>query len=1072
MSSCQATADLVRAAITSTSTCSPATVTQLSDLLSAKSNGPKTITAKTTKATVQAKLKATKAPAKPRATKADNVVEIQDDGDRLSPKERSILATEVVNSTLKALSEAIKSPVPLQKKESAKELVKAAARQTLRRSSSAPQSPLQARSLNRISSSPSTTTRLRRSSSSPSIISSGIRSTAECARLAFACLRALHTSKIPGVDLPALQLESGMSVLIGKLISLGLDDLAMKELVILKKWLDPVDAKPLKGGPVLKRNPPAPTPQPLAGLLEFREKSISGEKLGLVITTQLQVLRLIASTRNHKQAEAALPILQPSHSSSPIKLLTLAAKNSKTDKCARQLQSVSEILLSFCPSVSPADDTFAQGQTSSVPSEIAFQLQTIALHARITWWNLAGHKGDLVKELLDPFLRCLSAFARRNGRANAETHRLSVTAFHGLQEVLPGLEETKTSRSRSTLIGIYRLLGSISQEANLIDEAISWTQKVLILLDPKTDSDAKRCAVATRLVGLALRRSTRQPKDEEQLLSLLGVLERPFKGESSEIDDLLTEVSAVRRAAIAILANRDSTGSEFTDGMREMCESLVLMCPRLSLRYIGNSPDTNTATKDIVRYEQRRQFITKSAMHAIDSALFLVKTFLGEKRLTWELMDSKLQDCLLLLETLDDNTGEALKENAASTPSYYVRISNLYFTQYLNMRRDSDNQKDGQYVRALRRSIDSVRSRPQPEKKAALLSMKLERMAEVCKTTGRYDDLSKTLLSLRDEMVSDGVLAAVAAAASTGSAHAAWCQNEETAVLGRTIQALLKVQTKYLGSASQASLLNGPWSNEERGAVLEHLLETLSTSPNHSDLQTKVFQSLLSIYDRERYPIRRMRVFSRLFSLDTAQREVIGDMSEESALLTTKDLAVEGTEDEGLQGFAAHLQALNIALLELQREKPQIDVLKQSFVVWENIRAGCKNLSSLHSQIEDMDAFLAHLQLIADFMQMKGLDTSRLALLRLIKDYNELREEAANTDDFVLSLVHLGTQWVRLGYSGRAGLVLDQAQGQCNQNDALPNTWVQLHLAYAEYLLSVGNLDKRYAPFLKHCAVG
>lgn len=441
------------------------------------------------------------------------------------------MATEIVNSTLKALSESIKAPLASQKKESvAKELLKASSRKALRRSSSAPQSPLQPRSPNRISPSPSVSAGLRRSSSSPSIAVSGNRSSAECARVAFACLRSLQSSKATGVNLPPLQLESGMSVLIGKLISLGLDDLALKELVILKKRLNLEAAKPTSQRPTSKTVPPTQATQTLAELLEFNDKSAQGEKLGLIITTQIQILRIIASTRDHKQAEAALPILEPAHPSSPTKFLLLAATSSKPDKCARQLQSVSEILLSLTPNVSPADDTIAIDPKLNLRPQVAFRLQAIALRYRVMWWNLAGHKGDVGKELLDPFLRCLSAYARRNGRANIETYQRSVSEFKAIQELYPGLEETLKAKSRSTIMGVYRLLSSMSQEASLIEQSISWTRKILVLLDTKIDSDAKRCSVATRSVGLTLRRSARHPEDEEQLLSLLDVLEQPFKG--------------------------------------------------------------------------------------------------------------------------------------------------------------------------------------------------------------------------------------------------------------------------------------------------------------------------------------------------------------------------------------------------------------------------------------------------------------------------------------------------------------------------------------------------------------
>lgn len=1066
MSTVYATADSIRAATTSTATCSPATVTALRDLLLLNSAGIKTgaisISEKSTKAATSTKLNSGKVATKSRGKGLKDGT--QENGEWLSSKERFILATEIVNSTLKALSESIKAPTSIQKREPvAKELVKTSSDRVLRRSTSAPQSPLQPRSPNRISSSPSDSTGLRRSSSSPSIITSGNICIAECARIAFACLRSLQSSKAPDIKLPRHQLESGMSVLIGKLISLGLDDLALKELMALKKLLDGEVDKSSGQTKLSRKIQPTQPSQTLAGLLQFNDKVLEGEKLSLAIMSQTQVLRLIASTRNYKQAEAALPVLRPAQPSSPTSLVLLAATTSKVDKCARQLQSISEILLSLTPNVSPADDTIALDRKLSLPPEIAFQLQTIALHNRVMWWKLAGHKADPVKELLDPFLRCLSAYARRNGCANNETYQISVSAFKSLKEAFPDLEDTTAATARSTVIAIYRLLSTISQEAGLIDEANSWTQKVLLLLNAKTDSEAKRCAVVARSVGLSLRRTTRHSEDEEQLLSLLDVLERPFRGESSEIDDLLIEISAVRRSAVTLLASKNSTTCKLTDGMREMCESLVLMCPRLSLRYIGTFPDAHCTPKDIIRYERRRQFIKKSAIHAIDSALFLIRTFLSETRLAWDLMDSKLQDCLLLLERLDGQPSESALEIANSTQSYYVRISNLYFSQYLNMRRDSDSQKDGQQIRALRRSIDSVRSRPQQEKKAALLSMKLERMADIYKTAGRYDELSKTLLSLRDEMVSEGVLSTVAAAAATGSIQAAWRQNEDTAILGRTIQALVKVQMKYLGPLSQASLLNGPWSDDERGAVLEQLLEALSNNPNSSStLQTKVCRELLFVYNSTQFPIRRMRVLGRFLSLDMTQREAIGDILKESNSLVTKYLTVEGTKDEGLQGFLSHLRALNMALLELQRDMPRVDVLKRSFAVWSNIRAGSENWSSVEAQIEDPDTFLVQLQLIADFLQVKGLDVTRLSLLRLIKDFEELRTTASNPDNFVVSLIHLGGQWAQLGYSGKAGLVFDKAQSYCDENGALPLTWLQLHLAYAEYLLNIGNYDKRY----------
>jgi separase len=1062
MSSLQATADSVRAAVGSTSTCTPATATTLNDLLLPKINVSNPAASKlTTKSAATAKARSGKvAPTKTRGKKVVDADEHKHgDGEQLSAKERSILATEVINATLKALSEAIKAPPP-RKKDSSKDLVKASARKVLRRSNSVPQSPLRPRSLNRVSSTPDFSTRHIRSTSSASITSSGHRSTAECARVAFACLRTLQAAKVSGVDLPPLQLENGMSILIGKLVTLGLDDLAIKELRILKRRLDPGDGKTKKAGNA------ATAPQTLDELLDFGKRGFTEAKLGLVITTQMHVLRLLASSRKHKLIESALLLLQPSYPSSPTCLLLSAAKSfSKPDKFIRQLQSLSEILLSLGPSISTSDDAIALEPRLSVAPEVAFQLQILALHNRSLWWKLAGHKGDSATELIDPFLRCLSAFARRTQSDARESYRVSLESFLQLQSIVADLGQTE-QWSKSTLKGIYRILSRLAQEANYFDYAIEWTRKIQGLLDSKTDSEARRCCVESRLAGLTLRRSSRQPHDEELLLALLEGLERPFKGESSEIDDLMTEVSSARRAAITVLANRSpSQGSvgELTEGMREMCESLILLCPRLCLRYLGNSPSGDSVTKDIVRHEQRRQFITKPGHNAIDSVLFLVRSLMGEGNLTWDLMDSKLQDCLLLVDRLDSSTDEAAHDTTASPASYYVKISNLYFSHYLNMRRDCNISKDGQLIRVLRRSIDCVRARSRQEKKAALFSTKLERIAEIYRDAGRYDELFKTLLSLQEEMIQNGVLMAVTVAAATMQFQSAWIQSEEISTFARTMRTLLKVHFKSFGSAQQTSLLKGDWTTDERATILEQYLEILSSQSDITGaamaFRTKVFEALLSIYNKREYPLRRLRVLIRLIYLDVVScDEIIDDIGAEIDALRVDDIDIENSKDVGLRDYFVHLRTLATSMQELQQKRPSIDILKQSLIVWSSIRGRCGNLEALERQVEDVPGFLTHLQSVADYMQLMGYDSIRLATLKLIADFNQLRVEYP--DDLVCSFSHLALQWLQLGYSGKAGLALDRAQTYSHQNGVSSTALLQLHLSYSEYMLGIGNYEK------------
>ncbi|TVY71488.1 Separin, partial [Lachnellula suecica] len=1071
MASLHATADSIRAAVSSTSTCTPATATILSDLLLPKpSIAPKAAAGNLKK---PAKSALTSRATKPGAAKTrgrkvsfaekDNIKEYQDE-DQLSPKERSILATEVINATLKSLSDAIKAPArgPVRRQASSRDLVKASTRRPLNRSNSIPQSPLQPRSLNRVSTSPSISSRPSRSSSSASITTSGHRSTAECARVAFACLRSLQASKIPGIDLPPLQLENGMSVLVGKLITLGLDDLATKELRILKKRLH-TDEAPKR----TSKTTVTAAPQTLAELLDFGTATLTGIKLGLAISSQLHILRLMTSNRKRKSIDAALPYLDPSHPSSPTSLLLLAAKESKSvDKITRQLQSLSDLLLSLCPSVSSADDALALEPRLSASPEASFQLQTLALHNRILWWNLAGHKANHAKEFLDPFLRCLSTFARRNQSGAHETYKIASAVFSDLKQSLSDFVDASKAENKTILTGISRCFSSLAQEANLIEDAIHWTLELKSLFDYKLDSDAKESFIVARLAALTLKRSSGKD-DEDILLGLLEVLERPFKGDSAEIDNLMMEVSFARRTATSVLAGSGPAGkpnSTLTDGVRQMCESLVFVCPRLCMRYLGKPLDVNSATKDIVRYEQRRQFITKPALNSIDSALFLVKALLGEGRLTWDLLDSKLQDCLILLGCLDIDSEDS-QPDGEQTSSYYVKISNLYYTYFLNERRNPDGPKASQQLRILRRSVDCIRSRSQPEKKTALLSVKFERMAEICKKMGRYDEVFKVLIDLRDEMIKNGVLSAVATAAASLPILKAWSKDDDAAMLARTVQTLLKIQLKYMDVTFHTPLLDDSWSDEEKGVILEQQLHSLFNSSSKNDaswgLLTKTFQTALAVYDKSRYPLRRLRVLIHLQSHDLDFPEEVLQVKREE--LRAKEIYacdVEGTQDESLQSYLLHLQTLAISTIELTQGQPQVDVLKRNLVVWSDMRSTCQDLDALKLRIEDLLDLLNHLQSIADYLQVKGLEALRLAVLRMIADFIELRGGSSSPDDLILSFASLGSQWLQLGYSGKAGLALDRAEKYSHSNGVAPLTMVQLHLSYSEYLLAIGNLEK------------
>src|SRR5437588_630065 len=70
------------------------------------------------------------------------------------------------------------------------------------------------------------------------------------------------------------------------------------------------------------------------------------------------------------------------------------------------------------------------------------------------------------------------------------------------------------------------------------------------------------------------------------------------------------------------------------------------------------------------------------------------------------------------------------------------------------------------------------------------------------------------------------------------------------------------------------------------------------------------------------------------------------------------------------------------------------------------------------------------------------------------------RQTERRLSHLVLNLSKLGHQFLELGYSGKAGLSLAKAQNLLSSGPVATDVKLQWHLAYAEYLLKIGNSEK------------
>ncbi|KAK7751580.1 separin protein [Diatrype stigma] len=1052
--SVQAQIEAVRSAVASTSTCTPTISATLKDLLQAKEADQDAIASKpNTKTRPTKAAAAASAREKPTATakrgggKATAGTGETNGLDRgIGAKEKAMLATQVINATLKALGDAVKN-APSQASRPAvnPDAVKPATqnRTKPRRSNSVPMTPLQPRSLNRVSTSP-VATRPCRSTSLVSA-STGCLATIECARAAFFCLRSLQASG--DVVLPELQLESGMSLFVSKLVGLNLFEQATKELRILKRRLENMvpqtGAKKSKSNPASEQSSAAKT---FSDLLDFPTISAPSPLLGLIITAQLQTLRILHGLKKLTHLETALPYLRQSNASSPTNLLLLSQQGAKPDraKCANQLESLSKILLSLSPSIAPKDDATAMEPRLNPPPEAALEVQALGLTARLQSWRMSGHKGDVDKDILGPLSKCLSAFVRRNRTEPDVTFQTVSNAFHQVWERIEEMGLRPVKSSNAPLAAIYQLLATTSRDTNDITRAKKWLMKLKDLMDPQHDSVAKRFAVSAQLLALALKQSPQV--DDGLVVEVLDALQGPLSGQVTELDDLLVSLCLVRKAAIHLVVSSGGSASNALLNLRKF----IFQLPRFTLKWLGPPPQTTGSTKEFLRFEQRRQLLSKYLHQILDSALMLINKSLDEDSIAWDHMDPVLQDCLTLLENIG-LTFQVVKSDPSS--SYYVKISHLYYRQHISLRKSKTTEPSS--LRALRRSISAVKERPDNEQSRALLLVKWEKLAELCRSFGRRDEAADALRSIRDHLVQQEMVSTITSKLATQPILKVWQQTPDADALSRAACSLAKIDRK---ATEWTWLLDEP----DKATALEHdlyfIISPDSTFRQEVKLSHPTVVSLLHFHSLRQFPVRRLRTLLQLLNvnLDTGNETALIRAEAETAAENLKTTDLEN--DSGLARYIPHLQSLAACMFSLVDASMDHESISQALACWKSCASKSHSADELSEYIDNPAQLQTTLQSLADFARVRGLEALSVDILEVSTSISKL--VATSSPDSLLSQsAALCIRHLNLGQSMKVEKILEQSRELISNPELSHESLATYHLAAAEYHLTVGNVE-------------
>lgn len=994
--------------------------------------------------------------------KVADAIPAPDESLELSPREKLNLAFEAVNAALKNLSQSTKdkpaqavktrSPSVQSIRTSATTSKKTAAEPKARR-------PLKPRAPNDQRAIPSSD----EAQASPAQI------TAECARAALAHIR--EQSGPIGKHEKDFQVENGMLALIGKCIAHDMEVLAVKELRILRRRLAAYISATGEGegNGITPAESADLEKESIADLLQFEEISEDSPIAQLVIGHQLHVVKLLIKMRRPRTTEAALRYLDMNVGSSPANLLLHQADDPKArSKSARQLEIFAQSLLSMCPSVATTDDPVAINLRLSVSPEVAFQIQSLAFRVRISWWCLANHKPDVEKELWNPVWKSLATFSRRATLIPLQKYEMAASTVREIEagleiclrsiKTMPSPEDTK-----QLLPAIYRTLSQLAQAANLTTKAMELTTALSPCKEKSSSTEAVSAAQTVRLATIGI-----ASKDGEALVrQALTTLSGSLSGDAAAMDSLLVEVAGLRRATLKIVQD-EIKGREnaMPSSLGRLCCEVVFASVHFLVQYMASpsSSDSVQRTKD--RFQEQLRIAEKVFKVFMESVFLCCKRCIPISVFPFETVDLVLQDCVAMIKQLQPS------EDAGDEHAYqfhhnlqfpYVRISNNYYNLAMQENK-SDGSSSSLAAVALRRSVEILRGRTAMERGSGLLATKLERLSTVLHDSKQYAESYQFIEETLREHLASGLVRSAAEEAARSSLHALSHGKGPTSMLARALrrshQILLKIRTS---NETDAEVLDDDsMPLEERGLLLELQLhiagqEVLGWHVDEVILSRVGYlvHTLFGIYNVEEFPIRRLRVAVFTSRLVTQHSALLHDdlaIILDECARPSKCLG----QDTGLRPQFEHLCALLRVTLAFRSQPVEVCVLEDSLRTWSSILDSSHDVSA---RIDDVAVWISHLGLMSDFFELQG--SWQLAILSL--DMLSKATEMLPVPDpaiLVKSLIRQGSCNLALGYSGKAGHLLEKTRLHLDQNGVGPEMVLRWHVAHAEYLLAIGNVEK------------
>ncbi|EGE01771.1 separin [Trichophyton equinum CBS 127.97] len=984
----------------------------------------------------------------------------------LSEHEKLVLATEVFNIASKLLSEHIK-------KHSAPRITKTAGENGSQRvrTTSPAKVPLQPTSPNpkvHQAENPKNTPEenIKRNGNCR------INLVAECAMLSLETLRSIRISE-GTFDPNNLHLGQGINILVGKLLILGLQDLAVKGLWMLKSTLlVAIEAERTKRTDGFERKYLTSHNASLESLLEFQALPENGSLLQLMVSFQSYALKVLLIEENLDTSHKVLQQLRLGNPCSPTNTILAANKIGiiPDDRAAQQLQSHSQNVLTLSIILSPAEERQAPATRPENPT-VPLLLQFLALEIRCIWWKLSGHKLDLAKELWGPLSRFISTYVRRCPNSHKHEFDAIQDAFKHLKARLESIKPLGNDKQKSSsMAAVEKALGQIAYSAGRLDTAAELCEaSSTSLADVRPLQRAiYQCRRALLKVESLKSQSTSESEAFQAVNEAATDLTASMKGNQNELDELLMESALLKKIIMKHISQTEPSSKKSLDCPITTYDSALAYLTsflKFLMRYLA--PAVHASQQDdadaMTRYLQRSGNIV---LAAIDSGIAVGKLSSGSGSLSWVKAESLLPICVSLCQLLQKLGPSCELERCPSNDASVrlLRISNLYWATY--MRYKDLGKGPAELLLPVEQATSILQYSALTEQRSGLLAIKFERQAALYSEIGKPKKSSKAYTSAIQAHFEAGVLATACQLSSKEHPRLIWKDPKGPGyALGRVLGCYIKEQIKCASGANPVIYDVEDLEPCQRATLLEQELNILMglNGPSTLSIVTEtippLLSTILSLLPLDAYPIRRTRIIHQTLQYLLENNANFG--KEFSKFLLTESAqclssSILPSEDKDLVLFRDDLQASLMITSAFYSGMTPLNVFENAIQTWVVIVQGCESWGAVQNRIGDPLSLIIHLRSLSDYLEIRGLWRLRISTLATISQLLILQDKP-DYSMMVSCYSSITLQYCRLGYLDKANYTLNRAKAVIQEHAISPRALLFWHLSLAEYSLERGD---------------